>query len=370
MPKWIQISIEREGGEPQKPVREPSPEEEAPARRWGLWWLLIPVVIIVAAGVGWSILRGRGGAWKLPAVVATVNGQDITRDDLLREVSLARAMSTLVQKREVASDEAALRQLQVETLNQAVDHLLVFQEASKAGITVNDAEVEQQLVSLQSAAAFTEADLARELGKAGLTRDILKEWLRDRLVANRYVNDQVLQDVPPQEQQDAYKAWFNDLQTASQVDIFLGSSSGGGIAKVGEPGPDFTLATLGGGQVKLGDLKGRPVLINFWATWCGPCRYEMPALEAMYQKYKGQGLVVIGVDVQEPENLVAAFVQQYGLTFPIALDSNGEVASIYRIRAYPTTYFVNPEGVIQDMHRGAMNQEIIEGYLRKIMPES
>jgi len=370
MPKWIQISVERGEDRPPKAVREPSIEEEAPPSRWRLGWFLLAGVIVVAAGLGWWTMRGRGGVSELPSVVATVNGEDITREDLLREVSLHRAMVMLTQRREAAPDEVTLRQLQVELLNLAVDQLLVYQEASKAGVTVSDAEVEQELANLQSVAGFTEADLARELDRVGLTRQVLKEWLGSGLVANRYVNNVVLRDVDPQDQQDAYKVWFNELQTASQVEIFVGTASSGGVAKVGSPAPDFTLPTLGGGQVKLSDLKGRPVLINFWATWCPPCRYEMPAIEAMYQKYKEQGLVVIGVDVQEPENLVAAFVQQYGLTFTIALDSNGEVSSVYRVRAFPTTYFVNPEGVIQDMHRGAMNAGMIEGYLRRIVTGS
>jgi thiol-disulfide isomerase/thioredoxin len=141
------------------------------------------------------------------------------------------------------------------------------------------------------------------------------------------------------------------------------------------PAPDFTLTGLDGLPVRLSDLKGKPVIINFWATWCPPCRLEMPALEAVYQKYKDKGLVVLGVNTGErvrdaglPDR-VKSYAEQIGIHFPVVLDTNDAVADLYRLRAYPTSYFVDSSGTLTDIRRGAfVNEADIERYLEKILP--
>lgn len=148
-----------------------------------------------------------------------------------------------------------------------------------------------------------------------------------------------------------------------------------GAARVGDQAPDFILKDLEGRDVRLSDLRGHPVLINFWATWCPPCRFEMPALEAVYREYKDEGLVILGVNTGERvrgadlQNRVRQFVQQFGLTFPIVLDADDSVATLYRLRAYPTTYFISSDGTIVDMRRGAFaSPQDIKRYLAKILP--
>lgn len=137
---------------------------------------------------------------------------------------------------------------------------------------------------------------------------------------------------------------------------------------VGDPAPDFTLKNLEGETIDLGDFKGQPVLINFWATWCGPCRIEMPMIDAMYQKYKDEGFVVLAVDVQEPITIVQSFVNSMGLTFPILLDLTGEIADgSYRIRAFPTSYFVGRDGQITAAHRGMMTEQIMQRYMDQVL---
>ena len=136
----------------------------------------------------------------------------------------------------------------------------------------------------------------------------------------------------------------------------------------GDLAPDFTLKTLDGEPVSLSDLRGQPVLINFWATWCGPCRIEMPLIEEMYQKYKDEGFVVLAVDIEESITVVQSFVNSMGLTFPILLDYKGEVSNgPYRIRALPTSYFVGRDGKITAAHRGMMNRRMIERYMEYVL---
>jgi peroxiredoxin len=138
---------------------------------------------------------------------------------------------------------------------------------------------------------------------------------------------------------------------------------------VGDPAPDFTLKNLKGEKISLSDFKGQPVLINFWATWCGPCRIEMPVIDNMYQKYyQDQGFVVLAVDVQESITVVRSFVDSMGLTFPILLDHTGKVADgAYRIRAFPTSYFVGRDGKITAAHRGMMTEPIMQRYMDRVL---
>lgn len=126
----------------------------------------------------------------------------------------------------------------------------------------------------------------------------------------------------------------------------------------GSPAPDFTLQTLEGDTVTLSDLRGRPVVVNFWATWCPPCRAEIPALDAVYRERAGD-VVILGVDVQENPATVAAFVDEIGMSYPVPLDPNAEVARLYRVRAFPTTVFVDADGIVRHIVSGPLNEPLL-----------
>ncbi len=133
--------------------------------------------------------------------------------------------------------------------------------------------------------------------------------------------------------------------------------------EVGHPAPDFTLKDLDGNTVRLSDLQGKVVFINFWATWCPPCRAEMPEIEAVHQEYKDKGVVVIGVDMSEPESMVRQYIQEGGFSWIIALDSTGEVARDYQIVGIPTSFFLDKEGIIRAVNVGAMTKRAMEASL-------
>ncbi len=137
--------------------------------------------------------------------------------------------------------------------------------------------------------------------------------------------------------------------------------------KVGHPAPDFTLRDLDGNLVRLSDLRGKVVFINFWATWCPPCRAEMPEIEAVHQEYQDQGVVVLGVDISEPESMVRQYIQQGGFSWTIVLDSTGEVARDYQIAAIPTSFFLDKEGIIRAVNIGAMTKRAMEAKLAEAM---
>lgn len=132
--------------------------------------------------------------------------------------------------------------------------------------------------------------------------------------------------------------------------------------QIGQLAPDFSLALLDGSNVRLTDLQGQIVLINFWATWCEPCRSEMPALQSLYAN-GDQDFVIIAVNLMESIDVVQPFVDELGLTFPIALDFNGDVNRLFNIIGYPTTYIVNAEGVIEIAHTGPVTSVQVEQWL-------
>ena len=136
--------------------------------------------------------------------------------------------------------------------------------------------------------------------------------------------------------------------------------------------PDFTLDLLGGGQVTLSELRGKVVMVNLWASWCVPCRIEMPEIERVYQAYKNLGFVVIGLNTtfQDSEPDAASFVRELNLTFPIALDRNGAASRDYHLRALPSTYFIDRNGVIRSAVFGAMNGALIQSKVEELIKES
>ncbi len=129
--------------------------------------------------------------------------------------------------------------------------------------------------------------------------------------------------------------------------------------------PDFELASLSGEQVQLEDFRGQVVLVNFWATWCGPCRLEMPAFQDRFKEHGGD-LQIVAVNFDEPQHEVQNFVDELGLTFEILLDPGGEIQRLYQVRGYPTSYFVDAEGVVRVIHIGIMTESQLDGYLTEL----
>ncbi len=136
------------------------------------------------------------------------------------------------------------------------------------------------------------------------------------------------------------------------------------IQQIGTPAYDFTLQDLDGNDVTLSELQGRPVILNFWATWCAPCRIEMPEFQAVYDNYPDGELAIIAVNLDEPVDRVSKFFRDdLGLTFTALLDDGGVVAEQYGVFTYPTTYFINKDGVVTAVHRGNLTEKYIEDYL-------
>jgi len=159
-----------------------------------------------------------------------------------------------------------------------------------------------------------------------------------------------------------------------QVDNLTPSSRTSPIApvegiQVDNLAPEFRLSNLEGQSISLSDFRGSPVLINFWATWCPPCREEMPFLQQIYEEWLDKKLVLLAVDIGETPDTVESFMQSQNLSFPVLLDTNKDVAPDYNIRYIPTTFLIDEDGIIQVVKVGAFSSTAeIERNLSKIIP--
>jgi len=133
--------------------------------------------------------------------------------------------------------------------------------------------------------------------------------------------------------------------------------------------PDFKLKNLEGQQRELSEFRGKIVLLNFWATWCGPCRVEIPDIRTVYNKYKEQDFVVLAIDIGETSSAVSRFVKQFDMNFPVLLDSNLAVARQYDCFSIPTSFFLDRRGVIREVRIGTMSQSYIEQVVSRLLKE-
>ena len=141
-----------------------------------------------------------------------------------------------------------------------------------------------------------------------------------------------------------------------------------GITRVGKQAPEFTLPLFDGGEFTLHEHLGRPVVINFWASWCPPCRDEAPILEKVWRLYRERGVTFIGVDIQDEEEAALAFIKEFDITYPNGRDLDGRITIDYGVGGIPVTFFVDREGMIVSRWVGAINENIlverVEGLLR------
>lgn len=139
-------------------------------------------------------------------------------------------------------------------------------------------------------------------------------------------------------------------------------------AKVGDDAPNFVLKDLEGKEYKLSDYKGKGVFLNFWGTYCEPCKDEMPYINNQYKQYKDQGVEVIAINVGETDLAIKKFAEQYQLSFPIVVDKKGDVQHAYRINPLPATFLINPEGKIIKYYTGPMDEKLVKEFMEMIKP--
>ncbi len=141
--------------------------------------------------------------------------------------------------------------------------------------------------------------------------------------------------------------------------LMLIFSSGTAGAQV----PDFTATTLSGETVHLTDYKGQVVMLNFWATWCPPCKAEMPTIQAAYKYYREQGFTVLAINNREQSTQIQPFANALALTFPIVLDTDSALQDTFAIKGYPTSLFISDAGEVYATHTGMLTPQQLDGYI-------
>ena len=133
--------------------------------------------------------------------------------------------------------------------------------------------------------------------------------------------------------------------------------------------PDFTLRSMGGPNLRLQEQRGRVVMVNFWATWCGPCRQEMPQLNRLYEKYKSSGFVLLGINVDDDTSNAASVAAKLGVTFPVLLDTDKKVSREYDLSTMPSTVIIDRDGKVRYVHRGYLTgyEDTYEKQIRELL---
>ncbi len=156
--------------------------------------------------------------------------------------------------------------------------------------------------------------------------------------------------------------------TASSQSVTVTAAATGAAPQVGKPAPDFELTMIDGTKVRLSDFKGRPVWINFWASWCPPCRAENPDIQDLYNAHKdADGLVLLAPAIGEGRDSVAGYMQRADLQYPVGTDSDTQIAANYRVLGIPTHIFVDRDGIIREIRVGAISKKTMEKKLAQII---
>jgi len=137
--------------------------------------------------------------------------------------------------------------------------------------------------------------------------------------------------------------------------------------------PEISLVSLTGEKISLSDFRGHPVILNFWTTWCPPCRAEMPAMQRAFLDYQETGTIILAVNSTSQDSVAAVktFIDQYGVSIPVLLDKEGDVASLYQVTSLPTTYFIDKSGIIREVVIGGpMSEALLRTRIEKLLKGS
>ncbi len=140
----------------------------------------------------------------------------------------------------------------------------------------------------------------------------------------------------------------------------------GDVPGSGDMAVDFIVPVLDGSSMQLSELRGRPVILYFWATWCGSCGFDMPIIDGIYKQEANSGLVILAVNVGQSETIVQDYITEGGYSFPVGLDGKMNIGRAYRLLGFPSTYFIDQEGVIRNVHIGQISEETFQEQLAMI----
>ena len=323
-------------------------------------------------------------------VVATVNDKAITKQAWQQASRLDAAMSRLARRPLPTAEE---------TLDRLVNEIIVLNGVEQPAAPPA-AEIEARILTLAGAWDVSEETIVTALTEAELNRTDLHERV-GRLIEVEAALQQLA------EREGSLDSWLIKARASAEIGLYRSlvnvnskpdpvtrafSEDSAGSPEVaaqleaegasidlgvpsslpispypGNVAPDFILPQLDQEMLALSDFRGKPAVINFWATWCPPCRRELPALQAAYEAYRDE-IGFVAVDVKEAASTVAPFVDQLDLTFPVVIDSDGSVSDVaYEVRGLPTTLFLDAKGVVSARHIGPLDEDLIEDYLAPLL---
>ncbi|MEP7200208.1 MAG: redoxin domain-containing protein [Chloroflexota bacterium] len=294
-------------------------------------------------------------------VLATVNGVRLTRADLNKRIALVQIAAWLATGSAPSDLDESLY------VDKWIDSELMAQAAAKAGVIATDRDAQQEIARQLSAAQLDETDLLRQLNLLGLARDDVVQYEQRALAVQKFVDTTLLAGASEVEKATRLATWLSRERGSAQIVKPTAATTKLIGVYAGALAPNFTLNTLDGEEKKLEAMRGNVVLVNFWATWCLPCRNEMPAIQQAYEAHKAEGLVVWGVNVGESAEQVRDYAGELHLSFPLLLDGDSKVSRQYRVFGLPTTVFVGRDGVIREVSIGEMSQSSLEGFLRRVL---
>lgn len=335
------------------PVREAAKAQAQ--RRRAL--LTMTLSLSLAAIVGWIWISNPDNFAPSDAVVR-VNGEYITNGDVSRELDLTRAIYELTPGQGGSLPAAA------SVLEDLILRKLRVQEAARAGVTVGAAEAEAYFNRVLEGTGLPEAQVAGSLAKYNLTLDDLRAQLKEIFLIDKFINSYVAAGVSSDsERKSRVNAWQTEMVQRGKIER-LKPPSAGPAPRVGAEAPDFTLTDLAGKEVRLSSLRGRRVMINFWATWCPPCRAEVPEIVKMYtETRRAANYEILGVATQSDDETIRAFASEFNMEFPVLVDEGSKVTGLYYVVPIPTTFFLDEVGIILHKQVGLVDRPLMEKWL-------
>ena len=321
--------------------------------------------IILASTILAIVLGAIGYAWvtnpsfNVPSnAVARVNGEFIYDHDVERQVGFQTFLNVLYKTPAASSPSAA------SALEDIITDMMQVQDAKRAGQTPPEALITQDVQTMEASASLTETGLISLLGQYNLTMDDLRYYSGNALMVKQYVDTKVTAGAKNDtDYNNLYNDWLSKLATDGKVERFKAAGSGP-APRLDAEAPDFTLKDMSGKEIKLSALRGKPVMINFWATWCPPCRDEIPVITSMYNEtHTSDNYEILGVATQSDDSTVRAFSDELKMNFPLLPDVDSRVVSLYHVLPIPTTFFIDKDGIIRLIQTGSVTRPMMEKWL-------
>jgi cytochrome c biogenesis protein CcmG/thiol:disulfide interchange protein DsbE len=319
--------------------------------------ILLVGALLLAAAVAWAWFTNPFA--NVPSdAVARVNGTFIYQADVEKQLNFIKFLNELYSRTDTTEPNST------SILEDMIVDQLEIQDARKAGITATATEIDKATNSALTSAGHDMPQAEAMLAKHSLTLADMRTYSEGSLLIGK--NRQRITAIArnESESQNLLNTWFQSLVDDSTVDRFKAPGAGP-APRVGAEAPDFTLKDLSGNEIKLSTLRGKPVMINFWATWCPPCREEIPVITKMYHETEGgTKYEILGVATSPFDtSTLKAFGDEFTMDFPLLPDVGSNVVNSYHVLPIPTTFFVDKDGIIRFIQAGGVTREMMEKWL-------